>query len=99
VKETRPERSISWFGIVQIAIGVTALLVTLFIRDILSIPFVCKTFSLVEGSGLLDEDMVKFPPRFHLYGCPAFFMGVAFPLAGKVYAEYKKKVGSAVERF
>jgi spermidine synthase len=27
---------------------------------------------------------------------PAFFMGVAFPLAGKVYAEFKRRVGSAV---
>jgi len=97
VKETRPERSISWFGIVQIAIGVTALLVTLFIRDI---PFnSLRLQNFLIGGGIRSFGLrtwLNFLLAFIYMVVPAFFMGVAFPLAGKVYAEYKKKVGSAV---
>ena len=97
VKENRTERSISWFGFVQIAIGVTALLVTIFIRDIPVNSVRLQNFFLgreISSFGL--RTWSNFFLAFFYMVIPAFFMGVAFPLAGKVYAEYKKRVGSAV---
>jgi len=97
VEETRAERSISWFGIVQIVIGVTALLVTLSIRDIPVNSVRLQNFFLGRGiSSFGLRTWSNFLLAFFYMVVPAFFMGVAFPLAGKVYAEHKKRVGSAV---
>ncbi len=97
LKESRAERSILWFGIVQVIIGVTALLVTLFIRDIPVNSVRLQNFLLGTGtSSFKVRTWSNFLLAFFYMIVPAFFMGVAFPLAGKLYAEYKKKVGSAV---
>jgi spermidine synthase len=89
--------AILWFGIVQVVIGLAALLVTIQLRDIpantvrlqglvLSFgisPFVARVWS---GFGLAFLYMIV----------PAFFMGVAFPLAGEVRARYRNAVGRGV---
>jgi spermidine synthase len=90
-------RAITWFGVVQMIIGVTALLVTLYIRDL---P------ATVAG---LQNFMQRFIPEFFpakvwtnfllafvYMVVPAFFMGLSFPLAGRIHAEYKDRIGSAV---
>jgi spermidine synthase len=97
IMETQAKRSISWFGIVQVLIGVTALLVTFSIRDIPVNSVRLQNFFLGEGiSSFGLRTWSNFLLAFFYMVVPAFFMGVAFPLAGEVYAEYKRKVGSAV---
>ena len=97
VKESKTEKSILSFGIVQIVIGVTALLVTIFIRDIPVNSVRLQNVFLGGGmSSFKLRTWSNFLLAFFYMVVPAFFMGVAFPLAGKVYAGYKKRVGSAV---
>ncbi|HJW28827.1 MAG TPA: fused MFS/spermidine synthase, partial [Saprospiraceae bacterium] len=90
-------RSVLWFGGVQVIIGVTALLVTIFIRDIPANSIRLQNYFLGLGINSFGVRMwSNFTLAFLYMVVPAFFMGVAFPLAGKVHAEYKKLVGSAV---
>ncbi|HXX33545.1 MAG TPA: fused MFS/spermidine synthase, partial [Thermodesulfobacteriota bacterium] len=97
IKDKGTSRSISWFGVVQIIIGVTALLVTIYIRDIPANSVRLQNSFL--GMGITPFSVrvwSNFTLAFFYMVVPAFFMGVAFPLAGKVHAEYKKMVGGAV---
>jgi spermidine synthase len=90
-------RSILWFGGVQVIIGLTALLVTIYIRDIPANSIRIHNYFL--GMGISSFGMrvwTNFTLGFFYMVVPAFFMGVAFPLAGKVHAEYRKVVGGAV---
>ena len=90
-------RSIFWFGIVQVIIGLTACLVTLFIRDLPeNIAGLQNYFSRISPGLFSAKLWANFVLAFSYMVVPAFFMGVAFPLAGSVHAEYKKKIGSAV---
>lgn len=97
LKERGTGRSILWFGIVQVVIGAAALLVTVSIRHLPHNAIHMQNF--FSGTDT-DTFIVRLWARFvlaYLYMfVPAFFMGVAFPLAGKVHAEYKRLVGSAV---
>jgi spermidine synthase len=90
-------RLIAGFGIVQIMIGLSAILVTIYLRDLpdasLQLRGYFKTlhleiFELRQWRNLLIAFMYMF--------VPAFFMGLAFPLAGQIHAAKKKTVGSAV---
>jgi len=97
MREGQAERSILGFGIVQVIIGATALLVTFYIREIPVNSVRLQNFFL--GLGIKSFSLrtwSNFALAFLYMVVPAFFMGVAFPLAGKVYAEYKNRVGSAV---
>jgi spermidine synthase len=97
LKDRGIERSISWFGIVQVIIGVSALFVTIYIRDL--------PMNLVRLHHYFQDIGISLPgvrlwSNFALaltyMLVPAFFMGLAFPLAGKIHAEFKKAVGGAV---
>ncbi len=91
------ERSISWFGIVQVIIGITALIVTIFIRDIPANMIRLQNYFRGVGIDFFSMRVwSNFVLAFFYMLIPAFFMGLAFPLAGKVHAEYKKAVGGAV---
>ena len=97
IKEKGMVRSILWFGGVQIIIGVTALLVTIYIRDIPANSIRLQNYFL--GMGITSFGLrvwSNFTLAFFYMVVPAFFMGVAFPLAGKIHAEYRKVVGGAV---
>jgi spermidine synthase len=97
VKDKGMDRSVLWFGGVQVIIGVTALLVTIYIRDIPANSIRIQNYFL--GIGISSFGMrvwSNFALALSYMVVPAFFMGVAFPLAGKIHAEYKKMVGSAV---
>ena len=87
------------FGVIQVIIGISALLVSMHIRDLPthaalihdffhSIAFRIQPFKTTQ--------LANFINAFSFMFVPAFFMGVAFPLAGKIYGHHKKAVGQAV---
>ncbi|MBA4368121.1 MAG: spermidine synthase [Desulfobacterium sp.] len=89
--------AISWFGIVQVIIGLTALIVTINIPDLPVNITGLQNYFLKNGSGFFNAKLwANFMLTFAYMVVPAFFMGLAFPLAGRVYVEYKALVGSAV---
>lgn len=95
----RPDRSLMLFGIVQITIGVVAMGTVLLMRDLPSHAIGLQ--SLILGSR--DNEFVarqgaSFAVAFAYMFVPAFFMGVAFPLAGRLYAAARPRVGDAVGR-
>jgi len=93
----RPTRAIAWFGTVQIVIGLTAFVVTLVLRDV---PVNAVRLQGVFVRSGMDSFAVRawsnFALAFLYMVVPAFFMGVAFPLAGEVHARYRNAVGRAV---
>jgi spermidine synthase len=97
IADKGPGRAISWFGIVQVIIGVTALLVTLYIRDLPANIAGLQNFFLKISPGFFSAKLwADFVLAFSYMFVPAFFMGLAFPLAGRVHAEHKELVGRAV---
>jgi spermidine synthase len=93
------ERPIVFFGLVQVMIGVSALLVTLHIRDLPTHAVSLYDFihSLKFHLGTFKtRQLANFMLAFSFLFVPAFFMGIAFPLAGKIHGQYKKLVGTAV---
>jgi len=90
-------RLFTGFGLVQILIGATALLVTYTLRDL-------PAEAIRIQNLFLGTDMSVFEVRlaanilvaFCYMFLPAFFMGVAFPLAGRIHAEFRSTAGSSV---
>ncbi len=96
-KDTGIRSVISWFGVVQVIIGITAFLVTVFIRDIPANSIRLQSYFLqTGGSSFVGRVWSSFALAFLYMVVPAFFMGVAFPLAGEAHAKYRKAVGRAV---
>jgi spermidine synthase len=92
-----PETSMLAFGAVQVIIGITALVVTYYIRDLPSHSIRIQNYLL--GTGLSEFEVrqgANFAIAFSHMFIPAFFMGVAFPLAGEIRANYRKSAGAAV---
>lgn len=95
----KPEQvttTIVGFGTTQVIIGVAALVVT---ATMAGLPGQALYLQRLFGSGreffstqVLSGSVLAF---FYLV-VPAFFMGLAFPLAGRVNAEYKRVIGRAV---
>jgi spermidine synthase len=87
------------FGLVQLIIGATALFVTIRIRDL---PIHTISLYRLYASWGLDFFHVRLladaTSAFSYMAVPAFFMGVAFPLAGHVTASYESRIGHAVGR-
>jgi spermidine synthase len=97
VKDKGSERSVSWFGIVQVIIGVSALVVTISIRDLPMNMMRLHHYFQAIGISLFGVRLwSNFAVAFSYMVVPAFFMGLAFPLAGKIHAEFRKTVGAAV---
>ncbi len=90
-------RAVAGFGAVEVAIGLTALVVTYALRDL---PVQAQRLQ----NALLGTDLGNFEIRqranflvaFAYMFVPAVFMGVAFPLAGRIHAAYRRAVGGAV---
>lgn len=97
LKEKGPRRSAFWFGIIEIIIGTSAMLVTLYIADL---PMnIIRLHRYFEGMGISifgARLWSNFALAFLYMVVPAFFMGLAFPLAGKIHVERRKVVGGAV---
>ncbi len=91
------ENSVAAFGAIQIIIGLAAWMVTYFMQDLPSISLRLRdTFRSMNLNLFAMQQWADLTVAFTYMVVPAFFMGVAFPLAGKVRAGYGKRVGSAV---
>lgn len=92
-----PAASVIGFGLVQVIIGITAIFVTLYIRDLPTNSLFLQEDFLGRGMGLFAaRQWASFAIAFSYMFVPAFFMGVAFPMAGKVRAKYRTVAGRAV---
>ncbi len=90
-------RVISWFGIVQVIIGVTAFLVTVYLRDVPANSIRLQTYFLQTGISAFGVRVwSSFALAFLYMVVPAFFMGVAFPLAGAAHAKSGRAIGRMV---
>ena len=97
--KTYPVTSIRAFGLIHVMIGVSALVVTLHIRDLPThaISLYDSLDSIKLTVGLFGtRQLANFIFAFCFMFVPAFFMGVAFPLAGRIHAQYTKVVSHAV---
>lgn len=84
------------FGATQILTGVSALWVTWALRDV---PWYAVRLQEVfrTGSGEFGaQQAATFAVAFAFLAVPAFFMGLAFPVAGNVHAAWRRQVGKAV---
>ena len=91
------KRSIVGFGLVQVMIGLSALIVTVYIRELPShVLFLQKYFQGTTLGMFGARQAASFVVAFSYMCVPAFFMGLAFPLAGKIHCEYRKIVGPSV---
>jgi spermidine synthase len=85
------------FAAVQVAIGVVALVVTVVIRDLPThVSSFNQLFSSDAASMWAARQRTNLVVAFAYMFVPAFFMGVAFPLAGTIHAAYRRRVGGAV---
>jgi spermidine synthase len=90
-------RLVVWFGLVQILIGISALAVTAYIRDLSGHEsFLQNIFLRNPSDRFVSRQWVNLVLACSYMFIPAFFMGVAFPMAGKVHAAYKSFIGRAI---
>jgi spermidine synthase len=97
VTARRTTTIVGWFGVTEIVIGLTALVVTVYLRDIPANAV--RLQDLVLGAGLASFQMkvwANFLLAFLYVVVPALFMGAAFPLAGELMARKRRAVGRAV---
>lgn len=81
-----PRAAVAWFGAIQLLIGLSALVVSI---KLLDLPV--NKSSLMKF--FMDKDMAVFQARqlssiilsFSYMFVPAFLMGIAFPMAGKIH--------------
>ena len=97
IRDIGIRKSVFWFGAVQVIIGIIAFLVNFYIRDLpINSLRLKEYFSGMEMDVFEAMQWANLSLAFLYMVVPAFFMGVAFPLAGKVHTEYKRLIGSAV---
>jgi spermidine synthase len=92
-----PRPAVAWFGVTQVIIGVTALLVTVYLRDIPANAIRLQGYVL--GAALESfraRVWANFTLSFLYVVVPAFFMGVAFPIAGEVIVRQRRAIGRGV---
>jgi spermidine synthase len=94
---TNVRRLVRAFGSVQLVIGISALAVTFYIRDLPVHSIALQEFFLNRGLGVFSaRQWANLSLAFCYMIVPAFCMGLAFPIAGKVNAMSRKQVGHAV---
>jgi spermidine synthase len=85
------------FGMVQCIIGVVALYVTMHIQELPEQALTLRHFfSTFDLSAFGVHQWSNMTLAFTYMAIPAFFMGLAFPLAGYVSVAYKNRIGHAV---
>jgi spermidine synthase len=90
-------RHIFGFGLVQVVIGLTALFVTIHIRHLPTDAMALEGYFRRTGLDPFEvQQWTNLALAFLYMVVPAFFMGLAFPLAGRVQAAYRGMVGRAV---
>jgi len=88
---------VTGFGIIQCIIGISALIVSLHIRDLPVHSTNLRYFYSSLGLNVFNaRQWANLTLAFSYMMVPAFFMGLAFPFAGAVNAWHRKKVGHAV---
>ena len=88
---------VAWFGLTQVVIGITALLVTVYLRDIPANAVRLQSYFLgTEAASFRARVWANFSLAFLYMVVPALFMGAAFPIAGEALAAHRKAVGRAV---
>ncbi len=88
---------VAFFGVMQVAIALAALAVTVAIADLPSIVVKLPQALLSEarvGNGV--QNAATFLVAVAFTFVPAFLMGAAFPLAGSIVAAARRTVGRAV---
>lgn len=102
LKRLRPgaatlNRQVRLFGIVQLMIGLGALAVTIYIRDLPVHSIALHNFFIHRGLGVFNaRQWGNLTLAFTYMLGPAFLMGLAFPVAGKINAEGTRRIGHAV---
>ncbi len=90
-------RPAAGFGLVQVAIGLAALAVTVLMRDLPTHATRLQGLLLAPGASEFGARQgASFAVAFAYMLVPAFFMGVALPLAGAIHAVGRERVGGAV---
>jgi spermidine synthase len=89
-------RAVVAFGLVEVAIGIAALAVTLLMSDLPTHATRLQGLLAGGASEFGARQGASFAVAFAYMLVPAFFMGVAFPLAGSVHAASRQRVGAAV---
>jgi spermidine synthase len=88
---------ITGFGMTQVLIGAAALIVTVYLRDIpANAVRVQSYFFGTEAATFGARVWANFSLAFLYMVVPAFFMGVAFPIAGETVARHRKAIGRGV---
>ncbi len=97
-KNGSPLAAVVSFGIIQVMIGLTAILVTAHFFDLPA--FSAKLQQVFRSTFSTNAfgawQWSNFGVAFIYMLIPAFFMGLAFPLAGEIHASYRKIAGRAV---
>ena len=88
--------AVATFGFVQMAIGVSALATTILLRSVPLYAARLQGLLLVQGGEFAARQGASFLVAFAFMALPAFFMGLAFPIAGVVHARRSGSVGGAV---
>jgi spermidine synthase len=87
------------FAATQVAIGLSALMVTLLMRHLPSTADrVQVALAALRSSVFGGRVASSFSLAFAYLLVPAFFMGMAFPVAGAVYSLGRERIGSAIGR-
>ncbi|MGE5814488.1 MAG: fused MFS/spermidine synthase [Acidobacteriota bacterium] len=90
-------RSVAWFGLTQLLIGLTALAVTIYVRDIpVNIVRLQGYFFGDEAGSFGGRTWASFSLAFMYMLVPALFMGAAFPLAGDLVSRQRRAIGRGV---
>lgn len=90
-------RQVAGFGAVQAVIGITALFVTVHIRDLPADSIWLQDFFARPGRNLFEvRQLANLSLAFLYMVVPAFFMGFAFPLAGTICTRRRERIGSSV---
>ena len=88
---------VAWFAAAQVLIGITALLVTVSLRDIPVYAVRLQAYFADAGPASFQARVwTGFALAFLYMVIPALFMGAAFPLAGEAVARHQKATGRAV---
>lgn len=97
IADPRTRRLVAWFGLTQVVIGFSALLVTVYLRDVPANAVRLQSYFLGPKFGSFPARVwASFALAFLYMVVPAFFMGAAFPIAGEAFAKHRKAVGRAV---
>jgi spermidine synthase len=89
--------AVAAFGGVQVAIGLSALAVTILMRDLPSHAMALqRVLTGAGGTEFAARQAASFGVAFAYVLVPAFLGGVAFPLAATLHASFRSAVGDAV---